>query len=142
MSKIERFEDLIAWRKARALACSIYRISETRPFSRDFALRNQIRKAAVSVPSNIAEGFERFGLGELAYFLSVAKASCGEVRSHLYLAFDVGHIDEQTMRALLGEATSCAQVIGRLRAAVETTNGNRRSRRTQDAARRTPPPCS
>src|SRR6266542_1767594 len=76
--KIRRFEDLIAWQKARAFAREIYCISSHRPFSRDFPIRNQICGAALSVPSNIAEGFERDRLREFHQFLSIAKRSCAE----------------------------------------------------------------
>lgn len=138
MSKIERFEDLIAWQKARALASSVYRISDKPPFSRDFALKNQIRAAAISVVSNIAEGFERFSPGEFAYFLKVAKASCGEVRSQFYVAFDVGHIDEPTLQSLLTEATTCSRVIGRLRAVIAARNQERPTRSPQHSALSTP----
>ncbi len=136
MSRVERFEDLIAWQKARVLAREIYRVSDMRPFSRDFALKNQIRKAALSVPSNIAEGFERFNPREFIYFLKIAKASCGEVRSQIYLASDVGYLDEMTTQSLLTEATRCGQVIGRLRASIEA-RASSPPHSTQHAARGT-----
>jgi four helix bundle protein len=131
-NKIKRFEDLIAWQKSRTLAADIYRVSAQRPFSRDFALQVQIRRAAVSIASNIAEGFERWGLGEFQHFLSIAKASCAEVRTQLYIAHDVGHIDEAVLRPLLQRAEAVAEIIGRLRSAVARTR-----RRTQDAGHRT-----
>ncbi|MEK6372301.1 MAG: four helix bundle protein [Acidobacteriota bacterium] len=90
MAKVEQFEDLIAWQKGRVLVRDIYAVSEQRPFARDFALRDQIRDAALSVPSNFAEGFKRAALGEFHRFLTYAKGSCGEVRSQLYNALDVG----------------------------------------------------
>ena len=85
--QVTRFEDLVAWQKARELRKCIYRASADRPFWLDFAMRDQIRAAALSIMSNIAEGFERNRLAEFLYFLRVAKASCGEVRSQLYAAF-------------------------------------------------------
>jgi four helix bundle protein len=130
--KITRFEDLIAWQKARELAADIYRVSACRPFSRDFALQVQIRRAANSVSSNIAEGFERWRLTEFQHFLSIAKSSCAEVRSQLYIALDVGYIDEETLTPLLRRAEAVGEIIGRLRSAVARTN-----QRTQDAGRRT-----
>src|SRR6266496_2163228 len=100
MSKtINRFEDLIAWQKARQLTNVVYRLSASRPFARDFAMRNQIRGAALSVMSNIAEGFERNRIPEFLYFLRVAKASCGEVRSQSYAAFDVGYVDDGALHS-------------------------------------------
>jgi four helix bundle protein len=89
---ITRFEDLIAWQKARELRKAIYEASRARPFSQDFDMRDQIRSAALSVMSNIAEGFERDRVSEFVYFLRVARASCGEVRSQLYAAFDEGYL--------------------------------------------------
>ncbi len=85
MSKIERFEDLIAWQKARELTTKIYQITNLGEFARDFGLRDQIRRASVSTMSNIAEGFERFNPNEFHHFLSISKASCGEVRSQIYV---------------------------------------------------------
>ena len=87
--KVEKFEDLIAWQKARHLTLRIYQISRKGEFGRDYRLSGQIQGAAVSIMSNIAEGFERGGLGEFHQFLSTAKASCAEVRSQLYVALDV-----------------------------------------------------
>jgi four helix bundle protein len=85
---IKQFEDLEAWKKARELGNAIYKVTSDGSFSRDFVLRDQIRRAVVSISSNIAEGFERSGDGEFNRFLAIAKGSCGELRSQLYLAFD------------------------------------------------------
>lgn len=81
--RIDKFEDLIAWQKARELTKEVYRISKQGAFAKDFGLSGQIQRASVSIMSNIAEGFERGGRGEFHQFLSVAKASCAEVRSLL-----------------------------------------------------------
>ena len=88
MAKIERFEDVVSWQKARELTKLVYRLSKAVEFGRDFGLRDQIRRASVSIMSNIAEGFERGGDKEFIQFLSQAKGSCGEVRSQLYVALD------------------------------------------------------
>lgn len=90
--KIERFEDIASWQKARELTRSIYRHSRSGQFARDFGLRDQIREASVSIMSNVAEGFERGGDNEFRQFLSTAKGSCGEVRSQLYVALDQEYI--------------------------------------------------
>ena len=137
MSRVERFEDLIAWQKARALAGSLHGIVNQGTFARDYAFRNQVWSAALSVPSNIAEGFERFGPADFTHFLSIAKASCAEVRSDLSVAFDVGHIDETTMKALLAQTRECAAIIGKLRAAIEARNPRRRKLSTQHTAHST-----
>jgi four helix bundle protein len=90
--KIARFEDLLVWQKSRDLAFEIYRISGNGPFSRDFGFRDQIRRAAVSVMSNIAEGFERYSRTEFRHFLSIARGSVAEVRSQLHLAYKLCYI--------------------------------------------------
>jgi four helix bundle protein len=117
--KVERFEDLIAWQKARQLAADIYRITAQGEFARDFGLRDQIRRAAVSVMSNIAEGFDRGSRGEFHQFLVVAKASCAEVRSQLYVAQDVGYINQETFDIVNSSTSELSRIIGGLRAAVQ-----------------------
>jgi len=119
MSKIERFEELIAWQKARELTAAIYRMSRQGSFAKDFGLCGQIQRAAVSTMSNIAEGFERGGRGEFHQFLSTAKGSCGEVRSQLYVALDVGYINQSIFNQLLGQAEEVGRIVGGLRASVQ-----------------------
>jgi len=116
--RIRRFEDLIAWQKARRLTRIVYRIAGRGQFAKDFPLRDQIRRAAISVPSNIAEGFERTRRREFHHFLCVAKASCAEVRTQFYIAFDVGYLTEQRLNELLQMAEEVGKVIGGLRANV------------------------
>lgn len=117
--KVERFEDLIAWQKARQLTVDIYRITAHGEFAKDFGLRDQIRRAAVSVMSNIAEGFDRGSRGEFHQFLVVAKASCAEVRSQLYVAQDVRYIDQEAFSNLNSSTDELSRIIGGLRAAVQ-----------------------
>ena len=100
MSTIKSFEDLNAWQQARCLNKEIYRISSRGTFGRDFALRDQIRRASISISSNIAEGFERNGRKEFLNFLSIAKASAGEVRSQLFLARDLEYIEEPEFNSI------------------------------------------
>ncbi|MGH8071689.1 MAG: four helix bundle protein [Candidatus Entotheonellia bacterium] len=118
MSKIERFEDLIAWQKARELARVIYQVTRRGELARDFGLARQMQRAAVSIMANIAEGFERGGRGEFQQFLSTAKASCAEVRSHLYVALDAGYLDRTTFTDLLAKAEEVARIVGGLRSSV------------------------
>jgi four helix bundle protein len=92
LAKIERFEDLRAWQMAKDLAVTLYAVTDGERFAKDFALRDQIRRAAVSAMSNIAEGFERDTDKELQRFLYMAKGSIGEVRSHLHLASELGYV--------------------------------------------------
>ena len=119
VQRIERFEDLIAWQKARQLAADIYRVSAHGNFSKDFGLRDQIRRAAVSTMSNIAEGFDRGSRSEFHQFLVIAKASCAEVRSQLYVALDVGYIDQETFDTANSSTGELSRIIGGLRAAVQ-----------------------
>src|ERR1700730_8761860 len=103
--KIERFEDFIAWQKARKLTGDIYKVTSIGKFARDFGLKDQIRRAAVSIMSNIAEGFERGRPTEFHQFLSIAKGSCAELRSQLYVAFDAHYVNEPQFRELMFDAT-------------------------------------
>jgi four helix bundle protein len=115
---MNRFEDLIAWQKARALTKVVYDITRRGDFAKDFGLCSQIRRAAVSVMSNIAEGFERNRRSEFHQFLSIAKASCAEIRSQLYVALDVGYLDQQQFAALEAKANEVARILGGLRQSV------------------------
>ena len=98
-------------KKARELAKGIYAISNEGPFARDFGLRDQIRRAAVSVMSNIAEGFERGTNKEFIQFLFIAKGSAGEVRSQLYVALDLGHIEQNTFNQLNADLISLSSQL-------------------------------
>lgn len=118
MSKIERFEDLIAWRKARELTKLIYKVTRGGLFAKDYGLSGQIQRAAVSIMANIAEGFERNRRGEFHQFLSIAKASCSELRSHLYVAFDIGFLMPEEFKRLMAHAEELGRVVGGLRKAV------------------------
>jgi len=112
-----RFENLLVWRKARELTREIYDLTKGRAFFRDFGLRDQIRAAAVSVMSNIAEGYERDSQSEFGHFLAIAKGSCGEIRAQLYVAADQGYIDEA---AFEGAAERAAEVSRMLRGLTNT----------------------
>ncbi len=90
--KIKKFEELESWKKARELTNTIYQATGTGRFTRDFGLKDQIRRASISILSNIAEGFERGGDKEFFQFLAIAKGSCGEVRAQLYVAARSGRI--------------------------------------------------
>src|SRR5918911_1052422 len=101
MPAIARFQDLVTWQRARRLARSGYEATRSGPLARDFALSSQMQRAAVSIMANIAEGFERNRPAEFHQFLSMAKASCAELRSHLYVAYDVGYLSEKRFDELL-----------------------------------------
>jgi len=114
MANIERFEDLKAWKLARLLANRIYDFTVIGEFSRDFGLRDQMRKAAVSIVSNIAEGFERDGDKEFIQFLFVAKGSCGELRAQLYIARDRQYVTDTEFSELFGSALEVSRMISGL----------------------------
>jgi four helix bundle protein len=116
---VQRFEDLIAWQKARELTARIYQVSGRGTFARDFGLKDQIQRAAVSVMSNIAEGFERGTPSEFHNSLRIAKGSCAELRLLLYVALDAEYLSQEVVQQLHAQAHEAARVIGGLRAAVE-----------------------
>src|SRR4030067_523991 len=100
MPLIERFEDILAWQEGRKLTQHVYRLSAEGTFAHDFGLKDQIRRAAVSAMTNIAEGFDCESRREFARFLGIARRSAVEVQSLLYVAQDVGHIDAAQFRSL------------------------------------------
>ena len=112
MATIQRFEDIEAWQKARELTKAIYAVSNKGPFSCDFSLRDQIRRASVSIMSNIAEGFGRGGNKEFIQFLSIAKGSVSEVQAQLYVAMDTGFISAQKFQELYDLAQTTGNLIG------------------------------
>ncbi len=116
--RAERFEDLIAWQKARSLTKEIYLATREGQFAQDFRLAGQMQSAAVSTMSNIAEGFERGGPGEFHQFLCIARGSNAEVRSQLYVALDVGYIEESEFHRLYAQADEVGRIVGGLRSSV------------------------
>ena len=136
MAVVERFEDLRASQKARQLARDLHGYARLGSLAKDWALQDQMNRAASSIAANIAEGFERGSRAEFAQFLAIAKASCGELRSHLYLALDRGHIDTATHSQLLADAEDTARLIGALRTAVQRNSS--RAKSAQEAKRGPP----
>ena len=114
MATFKTFEEIDAWQKSRELTKEIYRITRQRDFARDFGLRDQIRRASVSIMSNIAEGFERSGTGEFAQFLSTAKGSAGEVRAQLYVALDQEYLPREAFDTLSANAAQISRMISGL----------------------------
>lgn len=105
----ERFEDLHIYQRARELVNAIYAITKDKNFGRDFRLIDQIRRAAISIMSNIAEGFERGGKTEFIHFLYIAKGSCGEVRAQIQIAKDQSYLADSEYKRLY---EFCKQING------------------------------
>jgi four helix bundle protein len=116
MAVVKTFEDLEVWRTSKDLAVRVYKVSDMGRFGRDFGLRDQMRRAAVSVMSNIAEGFDRYSCAEFRQFLSIARGSASEVRSQLYLARDLGYVDDQDFDELLDLCGQVSRMLSALRA--------------------------
>ena len=112
----QSFEDLEVWQRGCRLAVDVFK---TFTKCRNFTMQDQVQRAALSVPSNVAEGYERNSNKEFIRFLNIAKGSCGEVRSQLYVALDAGYLDQLSFDAILGKVEEVGRVIGGLRASVE-----------------------
>ena len=139
MSGKGKFEDLEVWQEARLLANRIYDLSGSEAFSKDFGLRDQIRRAAVSVLSNIAEGYERDSDAEFGKFLAIAKGSAGEVRAQLYIARDRNYIGETDFSTAKEAAASLGRRIARFIAYLKRSSLSIPSPK-QTAKNRTIPP--
>ena len=113
MPKVERFEDLRIWQTSREIVSTIYQMTAVGDFSRDFSLRDQIRRAAVSVPSNIAEGFSRHSNKEFIQYLFIAKGSAAEVQSQLYVALDQEYILQEQFDEIYRQLETVAKQISR-----------------------------
>ncbi len=123
MGKIERFEDIEAWRKARELTRNIYQITSQGALAVDFVWRDQLRRSAISIMANIAEGFEREGDKEFRQFLSLAKGSVGELKAQIYAAMDAGLSGQDQFHHLLDLADEPSRLIaGFMRYLKESTH--------------------
>jgi four helix bundle protein len=111
-----RFEDLLIWQDARSIAGEVYSLFKV---NRDFGFRDQIQRASVSVMNNIAEGFERKTKVEFARFLDIAKASCGEVRSMLYLANDIGYVENYIADEMIKKCALLSKRISSFKKCIE-----------------------
>jgi len=116
------FEELKVWQKALTLVKSVYRITSNNRFSKDFSLIDQIRRASVSIMSNIAEGFERGSNAEFIQFLYIAKGSCGEVRSQLYVAKELKYISKEEFEGIL---QMCKEISGQISGFIAYLKGSK-----------------
>lgn len=115
MAKFNSFEEIIAWQKARELNADIYNITNIdNTFSKDFGLRDQMRRSCISISSNIAEGFERETTKEFIRFLYIAKASAGEFRSQLYLAIDLQYLNSDEFEKLNTKINDISKLLSGL----------------------------
>jgi len=114
MATFKKFEEIECWKSARELTRRIYAITNNQSFARDFGLKDQIRRAAVSVMSNIAEGYERSGTAEFIHFLATAKGSAAEVRCQLYVAVDLGYIQQEHFIELSNLASDTSRMLSAL----------------------------
>jgi four helix bundle protein len=115
MALIKRFEDIVAWQEARKLVAEIYKITKIGALAKDYGLRDQLQRAAVSAMTNIAEGFDCESKVEFARFLGIARRSTVEVQSLLYAALDIGYVDEQMFKAEYQQAEKTKALIGGLK---------------------------
>jgi len=111
MATYNSFENLPVWKNARELALLVYKATSSGKLKEDYGLKNQIQRAAVSVSSNIAEGFERGSKQEFIQFLYIAKGSCGELRSQLFIAKDISYIDDNDFETLYRSAANVSKQI-------------------------------
>lgn len=114
MGTVRRFEELNAWQTARALTARIYALCRTSGLARDLGLARQMQRAAVSILSNVAEGFESQTQPMFISYLNRSKGSAGELRAQLYVALDAGYINKQQFEELVGIAERCSGQISRL----------------------------
>lgn len=116
---VTRFEDLLVWQKSKDLSVAIYQATAKGNFARDSSLRGQVRRAGVSVMSNIAEGFGRYTRPEIRRFVSIARGSVAEVQSQLYLARDLGYLPEREHRALNALCLEVARMLSSFRTSLD-----------------------
>ena len=128
MATAKRFEDLEVWQKAKELTNSIYRISSSGAFARDFGLRDQMRRASVSIMSNIAEGFESQTQALFIQYLGHAKGSAGELRAQLYIALEQNYITEEEFNSAFALAEICSKQLARFIQYLESQPNARRIR--------------
>lgn len=122
MASITRFEDIRAWKEARNLVKQIYTLTDVGLFAKDFGLRDQLRRAAISTAANIAEGFDCDSSVEFARFLGIARRSAVEVQSLLYAALDVGYVTQNEFQAYYEQASKVKALISAFKSSLKKRN--------------------
>lgn len=122
-AKIHKFEDLIAWQKSKKLSLLIYRITGCNAFKKDFNLKSQMRKASVSVMSNLAEGFDRYSTKKFRHFISIARGSVAEIRSQVHPAEELGYITKMEASSIIDLCVETGLIPGGLRKSLERKAG-------------------
>lgn len=111
MASFKSFEEIQAWQKAYEVTIAVYKLTSNGQFSKDFGLRDQIRRASVSIMANIAEGHGRRSNSEFANFLNLARGSAAEVQSHLHVAHGIGYIDKVEFDSLYSTVTEISRML-------------------------------
>lgn len=124
-SKIKSFTDLLAWQKAHVFAVKIYKVTANFPSQEQFGLTSQIRRAAVSVASNIAEGFSRSTKADKRHFYTIAQGSLTETQSQLLIARDVGYMNQKECQELAKDTTTIQKLLNGLIKALQSGKGVR-----------------
>ena len=140
MATVDNFEELDVWKLARALTGKVYRLSRLGLFAKDYGFRDQICRAAVSIVSNIAEGFERRSKNQFLQFLYIANCSAGELRAQLYIALDLGYIDEPQFQDAFHDIVTIGKKLTTLIKYLKTTHSPKPSTTQPPNHQTTKPP--
>jgi len=119
----KRIEEIEVWKRGCRLAIDIYRVAEKGPLAKNWGLRDQIQRAAISISSNIAEGYERDSSAEFRRFLLIAKGSCGELRTQLYIIQALGLVSDEDVKPLIKECIEISSMLKSLASQIQTKRG-------------------
>lgn len=123
-----KLEEIQVWQRGMKLACDVYKLTANSKFDKDRSLRDQMRRAAVSIPSNIAEGFERDSEGDFNRFILIAKGSCGELRTQLILATKIGNISNEECAGSISECIEVSSMLYSLSIHLQNKIASRKSK--------------
>jgi four helix bundle protein len=129
LATIGRFEELEVWKISMELCVEVYKLTYSELFSKDFGLKDQVRRCSVSIPSNISEGFERESYKQFMYFLQVSKASCGELRTQLNIAFRLNYISDKEYNEISEKCVLVSKQIKGFSKYIKTFNEKEKTNR-------------